>query len=62
MDPRRINPRGPPPGVCRLPDCDYPVFFDRRVNEHREWCSDQHMRCAFDLHNPVLSYLPLGMR
>jgi hypothetical protein len=22
------------------------VFFDRRVNELREWCSDEHMRAA----------------
>ncbi|KAH9992194.1 hypothetical protein BJV74DRAFT_834813 [Russula compacta] len=32
--------------ACRLPHCNNPVFFDRRVNELREWCSDEHMRAA----------------
>ena len=50
--------------ICRFPRCNNPAFFDRRVNELREWCSDGHMRCAVRiyLHNPVLSYLPLGPR
>ena len=35
------------------------MFFDRRVNEFREWCSEQHMQCVVlnYHHNPVLSYL-----
>jgi hypothetical protein len=28
---------------CRLPGCNRRVFYDRRVSELREWCSDQHM-------------------
>ncbi|KAI0298055.1 hypothetical protein B0F90DRAFT_1736003 [Multifurca ochricompacta] len=32
--------------ICRMPGCNRPVFFDRRVNERREWCSDQHMQTA----------------
>jgi hypothetical protein len=32
--------------LCRFPRCNNPVFFDTRVNEYREWCSDQHMRDA----------------
>ena len=34
---------GPP---CRYPNCNNPVFFDRRADELREWCSDQHMMCV----------------
>ncbi|KAI0281839.1 hypothetical protein BGY98DRAFT_178013 [Russula aff. rugulosa BPL654] len=32
--------------LCRFPRCTRVVFFDRRVNEYREWCSDQHMQAA----------------
>jgi hypothetical protein len=31
---------------CRFPDCRRRPYFDRRVNEFREWCSDEHLRCA----------------
>jgi hypothetical protein len=61
-------PRGPPSGLhrpkCRFRGCNNPTFFDRRAEELREWCSDEHMRCAvrFDFHNPGLSYPPLGLR
>ena len=47
---------------CRIPQCNNPAFFDKRVNEFREWCSDKHMQFVVRiyLHNPVFSYLPLG--
>ena len=32
--------------VCRYPRCNSRVFFDDRVNELREWCSDDHMLCV----------------
>ncbi|KAI0268479.1 hypothetical protein BGY98DRAFT_337408 [Russula aff. rugulosa BPL654] len=32
--------------ICRYPRCNVRVFFDRRVDELREWCSDQHMMAA----------------
>ncbi|KAF8486287.1 hypothetical protein DFH94DRAFT_178676 [Russula ochroleuca] len=32
--------------LCRIPHCSNPVFFDRQVNELREWCSDKHMQLA----------------
>ncbi|KAF8492544.1 hypothetical protein F5888DRAFT_889322 [Russula emetica] len=64
------RPKSPPHHVtsgykplCRYPRCGHHVFFDRRVNELREWCSDQHMQCVAPIHhNPVLPYLPLGMQ
>ena len=28
---------------CRFPGCGTPVFFDRRVSEYREWCSNEHL-------------------
>jgi len=31
---------------CRYPGCNNYVFFDRRVNELREFCSDEHMGAA----------------
>ena len=31
--------------TCRYPRCSRPVFFDRRVDELREWC-EQHMMCV----------------
>jgi hypothetical protein len=39
-------------------------FFDRRVNEVREWCSDEHMRCAATSTVMVCSELTsqLGLR
>ncbi|KAI0289091.1 hypothetical protein BC826DRAFT_1034300 [Russula brevipes] len=48
-----FQPRGPPGGPsathifqCRFPGCGRRGFFDRRVNEVREWCGDGHMRAA----------------
>jgi len=32
--------------LCRYSNCNRYVFLDRRVNEYREWCSDEHMRAA----------------
>ncbi|KAF8486289.1 hypothetical protein DFH94DRAFT_712180 [Russula ochroleuca] len=32
--------------LCRIPHCNNPAFFDRRVDEFREWCSDKHMQLA----------------
>jgi hypothetical protein len=50
--------------LCRLPNCNRNAFFDRRINELREWCSDEHMQCEvhISLHNSALSYLLLGLR
>lgn len=50
--------------LCRFPRCNKAVFFDRRVNEPREWCSHEHMQSAVHIcfHNPVLSYLSLELR
>ncbi|KAF8489968.1 hypothetical protein F5888DRAFT_1140140 [Russula emetica] len=31
---------------CRFSGCNTPVFFDRRVDEYREWCSDEHLMLA----------------
>ena len=31
---------------CRYPSCYNYTFVDMRVNELREWCSDNHMRAA----------------
>jgi hypothetical protein len=43
---------------CRYPGCDNFIFFDRRVNELREWCSDEHMQCeSFSTKIAELSYL-----
>jgi len=51
---------------CRYPSCYDFAFVDPRVNELREWCSDNHMRCAVQLisNNPELAYSPspLGLR
>jgi len=48
---------------CRYPGCNNYVFFDRRVNELREWCSDEHMGCAVYLHpnDSEVAYIPLGL-
>jgi hypothetical protein len=32
--------------LCRYPGCGYTVFMDTRVQELREWCSDEHMQAA----------------
>ena len=50
--------------ICRYPRCGQHAFFDRRVNELREWCSDQHMQCVVPIYHqsPVLSYLSLGLQ
>jgi hypothetical protein len=43
---------------CRYPGCNNYVFFDRRVNELREWCSDEHMGCeSLSTKIAELSYL-----
>jgi hypothetical protein len=34
--------------ICRLRYCGNPVFHDPRVNEFREWCSDEHMRAGIE--------------
>ena len=49
---------------CRYPGCNNYVFFDRTVNELREWCSDEHMRCAVYLHlnDSELAYISLGLQ
>ena len=39
--------------------------MDRRINERREWCSDEHMQCALRIYYyyyRLLSYLYLGLR
>ena len=48
--------------ICRLRHCRRAVFLDTRVNEYREWCSDEHMRCAvqFHKHSLELAYFPIG--
>jgi len=45
-----FRPKGPSsspvfgyPRRCRYPGCNNNVFFDRQVNEYREWCGEQHM-------------------
>ncbi|KAH9173767.1 hypothetical protein EDB89DRAFT_1957608, partial [Lactarius sanguifluus] len=41
--------RGPVQGRqynCRLPECNRPMFFDRRFNEFWEWCSPQHIHAG----------------
>jgi hypothetical protein len=52
------------PRICRFHRCNNQVLFDRRINELREWCGDQHMQYVVRiyLHNPVLSYLLLAKR
>jgi len=37
------HPTGTHSSMCRFAGCFKQTFFDRRVNELREWCSDQHM-------------------
>jgi len=32
--------------LCQYPLCERHVFFDRRINEDREWRSDRHMMMA----------------
>lgn len=65
MSPGSPKPAGGPKRkahypICRMPGCNYPAFVDGRVNERREWCSNEHMQSAIHiyLHNPVLSYFP----
>ncbi|KAN0113632.1 hypothetical protein V8E52_007558 [Russula decolorans] len=41
-----VRPANPPDPLCRIPGCNNRAFYDRRVNELREWCSDQHMQDA----------------
>jgi len=41
-----VQPARLSPTVCRYPRCNNPVFFDRRVNEFQEWCSEEHMQAA----------------
>ncbi|KAF8492538.1 hypothetical protein F5888DRAFT_888921 [Russula emetica] len=58
------RPAGGSNPLCRYPRCTRIAFFDRRVNERREWCSDEHMQYVVPIyhHNLVLSYLPLGLQ
>ena len=49
MGPALLPSAGGP--LCSFPRCPRRAFFDRRVNELREWCSDEHMRCALTSQN-----------
>ncbi|KAH9174172.1 hypothetical protein EDB89DRAFT_1953507 [Lactarius sanguifluus] len=49
------RPKGPsappvqgPHHICRLPECNRPMFFDRRVSDFWEWCSPRHIYAGLE--------------